>query len=294
MRPPVGLLLSGSLLACAATSPPSELVDAREVLQNARRRDARHQSPADLHEADDALKLAEARFADSPNAELTRATAYMAHRRALWAMSRVNEKNAHAERAAGEQELERLTQAEIAQAQQPFASPKEQLRDANGQAAGPPDVTEKTRRARVDAEQRTNELLEKMDGLVTRLEAGGVVITFSASELFAPGKITLLAAAQQALNDVARAVKDDPRHVAVLGRAETQGNPEANMRIAQARAEAVRAFLISKGVPGDRVNARGTGQPAMDEGSTPGHMHNQRLDIVLGDKPKAEEVVAPP
>jgi hypothetical protein len=32
----------------------------------------------------------------------------------------------------------------------------------------------------------------------------------------------------------------------------------------------------------------------MDEESTPGHMHNQRLDIVLGDKPKAEEVVAPP
>ena len=294
MRPPAGILLSGTLLACAATPPPSELVDAREVLRTARRSDARHQSPADLHEADEALKLAEARFADSPSAELTQATAYMAHRRALWAMSRVNEKKAHAERAAGEQELERMKQAEIAQPQQQFASPKEQLQDANGQAAGPPDAIEKTRRARADAEQRTNELLEKMNGLVTRLEARGLVITLSASVLFAPGKMTLLPAAQQALSDVARTVKDDPRHVAVLGRADAQGNTEASMKIAQARAEAVRAFLVSKGVPGGRVSARATGQPATDDGSTLGQANDQRLDIVLDDKPGAEGDVAPP
>ena len=248
MRPPVVILLSGTLLACAATPPPSELVDAREVLRTARLSDARHQSPADLHEADEALKLAEARFADSPSADLTRATAYMAHRRALWAMSRVNEKKAHAERAAGEQELERMKQAEIAQQQQQqFVSPKEQL-----------------------------------------------VITLSASVLFAPGKITLLAAAQQVLSDIARTVQDDPRHVVVLGRADAQGNTEASMKIAQARAEAVRAFLVSKGVPGGRVSARATGQPATDDGSTPGQANDPRLDIVLGDKPGAEADVAPP
>ena len=247
MRPPVAILLSGTLLACAATPPPSELVDAREVLRNARHSDVRHQSPADLHEADEALKLAEAHFADSPSSDLTRATAYLAHRRALCAMSRLNEKKAHAERAAGEQELERMKQAEIAQPQQQFASPKEQL-----------------------------------------------VITLSASVLFAPGKITLLPAAQQALSDVARTVKDDPRHVAVLGRADAQGNTEASMKIAQARAEAVRAFLVSKGVPGGRVSARATGQPATDDGSTPGQANDQRLDIVLGDKPGAEGDVAPP
>jgi len=269
MRAPAVILLSGTLLACAATPPPSELVDAREVLRTARLSDARHQSPADLHEADEALKLAEARFADSPSAELTRATAYMAHRRALWAMSRVNEKKAHAERAAGEQELERMKQAEIAQPQQQVASPKEQLQDANGQTAGP-------------------------HGLVTRLEARGLVITLSASVLFAPGKITLLPAAQQALSDVARTVKDDPRHVTVLGRADAQGSTEASMKIAQARAEAVRAFLVSKGVPGGRVSARATSQPATDDGSTPGQANDQRLDIVLGDKPGAEADVAPP
>jgi hypothetical protein len=118
MRPFAVILLSGTLLACAATLPPTELVDAREVLRTARRTDADHQNLVDLHQAEEALKLAEVRFADSPDAELTRAAAYMAHRRALWALSRVNEKKAHAERAAGEQELERMKQAEIAQPQQ--------------------------------------------------------------------------------------------------------------------------------------------------------------------------------
>jgi outer membrane protein OmpA-like peptidoglycan-associated protein len=293
MRPPaVILLLCGTLLACAATPPPSELVDAREVLRTARRSDARHQSPADLHEADEALKLAETHFADSPNADLTRATAYMAHRRALWVMSRVNEKKAHAERAAGEQELERMNQAELAHLQQQLAARKAQLQYT--QAAGPTDAAEKTRRERANAEQRTNELLEKVNGLVTRLEARGVVITLSASVLFASGKITLLPAAQQTLSDVARTVKDDPRHVAVLVRADAQGNTEASMKSAQARAEAVRAFLVSNGVPGGRVSARATGQPATDDGSTPGQPNEQRLDIVLGDKPGAEGDVAPP
>jgi outer membrane protein OmpA-like peptidoglycan-associated protein len=218
----------------------------------------------------------------------------MAHRRALWAMSRVNEKNAHAERTAGEQEPERMNRAELAEAQQQLASPKEQREDANAPAAGPPDATEKARRARADAEQRTNELLEKLNGVVTRLEARGVVvITLSASKLFAPGKTTLLPTAQQALGDVAKTVKDDPRHVAVLGRAETQGNPEASMKVAEARAEAVRAFLISNGVPGDRVSAGATGRPAMDDGSTSGPA-DQRFDIVLGDKLSAEGDLAPP
>jgi hypothetical protein len=123
MRAPVVILLSGTLLACAATLPPSELVDAREVLRTARRADVNHQSPVDLHDAEEALKRAEARFADSPDGDLTRATAYIAHRRALWALSRINEKKAHAERAAGEQELERMKQAEIAQPQQQFVAP---------------------------------------------------------------------------------------------------------------------------------------------------------------------------
>ncbi len=247
MRAPAGILLSGTLVACAATLPPTELVDARKVLQHARRSDTGQQSLVDIYEADKALKLAEAHFADAPNAEITRITAYLAHRRALWAVSRVDEKKAHAERAAGEQELKRMTQAEIAQSQQQVASRNEQL-----------------------------------------------VLTLSASDLFAAGKVTLLPAAQLALSDVARTVKDDPRRLAIVGRADANGNTESSVQITRARVEAVRAFLMANGVPEGRVSVSSTGQPATPSWINPAKANDPSIDIVIGDKLGAEGDVPPP
>jgi outer membrane protein OmpA-like peptidoglycan-associated protein len=246
LKAPAGILLSATLFGCAAILPPSELVDARKVLQHARRSDTGQQSLVDLYEADKALNLAEAHFANAPSSELTRITAYMAHRRALWAMSRVNEKKAHAARAAGEQELERMTQAEIAQSQQQVAS--------------------------------TNEPL---------------VIKFSARDLFGAG-VTLLPAAQQALSDVARAVKKDPRRLAVLGRADANGDTESSAQLTRARVEAVRAFLMANGVHDGVVSATSAGQPATPHGSTPAKANDPRIDIVIGDKLGADAGVPPP
>jgi outer membrane protein OmpA-like peptidoglycan-associated protein len=247
LKAPAGILLSATLFGCAATLPPSELVDARKVLQHARRSDTGQQSLVDLYEADKALNLAEAHFADAPSSEITRITAYLAHRRALWAMSRVNEKKAQAERAAGEQELKRMTQAEIAQSQQQVASTNEHL-----------------------------------------------VLTLSASDLFAAGKVTLLPAAQQALSDIARTVKNDPRRLAVLGRADANGNTESSMQITRARVEAVRAFLMANGVPEGRVSASSTGQPATPNWINSANANDPSIDIVIGDKLGAEEGVRAP
>jgi outer membrane protein OmpA-like peptidoglycan-associated protein len=109
------------------------------------------------------------------------------------------------------------------------------------------------------------------------------VLTLSGSVLFATGKSTLLPTSKGRLNDVARALKEDPRSITIVGHTDSQGADEMNMKLSQARAESVRTYLTSQGVPADRVRAEGLGetQPVVDNGTAEGRANNRRVEIIL-------------
>lgn len=74
-----------------------------------------------------------------------------------------------------------------------------------------------------------------------------------------------------------------------LGRVEIGGHTDAdgpegyNLHLSQLRVEAVRAYLISRGVPAERLVARGYGESApIDTNLTErGRSHNRRVDFLL-------------
>ena len=85
-----------------------------------------------------------------------------------------------------------------------------------------------------------NAALEKIAGLEATKTDHGLKLTLSGSVLFVTGKSILLPAAQQRLREVAAALKDDARHVTVVGHTDSKGSDESNQKLSESRANAVR------------------------------------------------------
>jgi OOP family OmpA-OmpF porin len=86
------------------------------------------------------------------------------------------------------------------------------------------------------------------------------------------------------LNEVALALKDNPTiNVEVQGHTDSQGNDAFNLKLSQKRAEAVRLYLIKKGVTSDRVVAKGYGEavPIADNRTAAGRSQNRRVEFVI-------------
>ncbi len=118
-----------------------------------------------------------------------------------------------------------------------------------------------------------------------------MVLTLSGSVLFTSGSSTLLPAAQLKLNEVADVLtKQDPdSKMVVEGHTDSQGSASTNQELSQKRAQAVRDYLVSRGIAGDRVTAEGFGpsRPVANNGSAEGRADNRRVENrrqeVVGD-----------
>lgn len=69
--------------------------------------------------------------------------------------------------------------------------------------------------------------------------------------------------------------------VEIAGHTDSQGDAGYNQGLSQRRADAVRSYLISKGVNGSRLSAAGYGetQPVADNGTSEGRAQNRRVEL---------------
>jgi OOP family OmpA-OmpF porin len=86
-------------------------------------------------------------------------------------------------------------------------------------------------------------------------------VTLSATQLFAFDSAELTMP-QPKLEDVAAALQADTTitDIDVTGHADRIGSDSYNQRLSERRAAAVRAYLVSKGVDGNRLKAYGKGE----------------------------------
>jgi outer membrane protein OmpA-like peptidoglycan-associated protein/peptidoglycan hydrolase-like protein with peptidoglycan-binding domain len=99
---------------------------------------------------------------------------------------------------------------------------------------------------------------------------------------FEPSKEDLLQSSMQILDEVARQLNASPEiKVEVAGHTDSNGKYTTNVRLSVARAEAVRAYLIMRGVNADRLVARGYGpdQPITSNKSVSGRAMNRRVEL---------------
>ncbi|MDO8419521.1 MAG: OmpA family protein [Rubrivivax sp.] len=101
---------------------------------------------------------------------------------------------------------------------------------------------------------------------------------------FVTDSADLTARAKNALDVLAGAMKSDRQastRFTIEGHADPRGSDEHNLKLSQARAEAVRAYLLSQhGMAADRVNAVGKGSSALMKPSDPAAPENRRVTIV--------------
>lgn len=272
-------LAFASAFGCATATPPQDLVTARTAYDRASKGPAAQLDPADLHSAKETLDLAEAAFAKDGDTMETRDTAYTAARRSEIAESRARalaatqqKENVVVKMAADEKKAVALTSAELGRTKVELASKDMQLQN------------EKQRRE--EAEKRAAQAAADLAKFATvKQEPRGMVITLSGSVLFASAKWDLLPAAQLKLNDVASALtKEDPNSKMVVeGHTDSQGAAAYNQELSQHRAQAVRDYLVTRGIASDRITAQGFGpsRSIADNTSPEGRANNRRVEIVV-------------
>jgi outer membrane protein OmpA-like peptidoglycan-associated protein len=117
-----------------------------------------------------------------------------------------------------------------------------------------------------------------------RVDPRGTVITLPAGALFVSDRTTFVPGAAEKLNLIAEALQGrQARAITIEGFTDSQGNEASNRQLSQARAEAIRQYLVSRGLPANDVHARGLGgvRPIADNGSIAGRARNHRVEIVV-------------
>ncbi len=272
-------LTAACFAACATANPPQELIDARASYSASEQGAAAKYKPDQLHEARLALDQAEQSFNDDPNSQKTKNLAYIARRRAQLA-----EADGETARAM-ENKNEATTEVSKTQAAQ-LASTRAELGNVKGDLNKTQEQLTMEQQAHAAAEARAKDALNKLAlaSVPVKQETRGMVITLPGSVLFASNKSTLLGSAQAKLSQVADALKDQEDHkITVEGYTDSRGSDETNQLLSQRRADSVRDYLVSMGVPGDKIDAHGFGSssPVADNKSAEGRADNRRVEIVV-------------
>jgi outer membrane protein OmpA-like peptidoglycan-associated protein len=103
---------------------------------------------------------------------------------------------------------------------------------------------------------------------------------------FETGSSVILPGSYAQLDEImASAIVAEGLKVGVYGHTDNTGNADANQKLSEARANAVKSYLISKGLREDRIEAKGFGptQPIADNKTADGKAQNRRVQIVLGN-----------
>ena len=109
--------------------------------------------------------------------------------------------------------------------------------------------------------------------------------TLSAAALFDFDKDTIKAEARPQLDAIADRVRglDSVESVSIVGHTDSVGSDAYNENLSMRRANAVKNYLLDKGVDAGVMNTAGMGEskPVADNGSREGRAQNRRVEITL-------------
>lgn len=312
--------ICAALFTGCATAPPSELIDARLAYQQASESTAKQLVPADLHKAREALNLAEQSFEKDADSQKTRDLAYVAKRKSEQAIAlgataaeKASQDKAEAEFQKKQAELVQQGRQDLVESQKRTAAAQAELErqaaiqadkdraaaDYQRQQAEIRAIKEKSdaeaRRQQAeiakvqqdlkDAEMRTAATMAELEAIAAiREEERGSVLTLSGGVLFRSGEATLMPSALASLDQVAKALQSmQERKIIVEGHTDSRGSAEYNQGLSERRANAVRDYLVQRGLPADRIRTSGKGQdnPIADNASPEGRANNRRVEIVI-------------
>jgi outer membrane protein OmpA-like peptidoglycan-associated protein len=274
--------------ACASQPmPPKALSDARDDFVRAHDGIASQLDPTDVHEADLALQRAEQAYRQSPDSPSTVDLAIIADRKALIAEAEARAIKAQQDTARSTAELQALKAAQLQnaqnslnQTQQALGQTQMQLQEQQANSAMQQQKLQEMEAKLKDARNTIAKIASVKD------DDRGMVITLQGEVLFPTAKYDLKPGAMAKLDQIAEALKGKEQPIVVYGYTDNVGTRDHNMGLSQLRAQAVRDYLVSKGIPQDLITAQGKGpdEPIADNTSIDGRAQNRRVEIVVQPK----------
>jgi outer membrane protein OmpA-like peptidoglycan-associated protein len=259
-------------------------MDARAAYDRATRGVATQYDPAGVHAAEKALSMAEQSFGENGDSPATRDLAYVAIRRAQAAEARGD--------AVRAMQQVQLTSAEIEK------NKEQQLRQAQADLRRKEQALDEERTRREDAEKRVAEAAAELGRVANvKQDQAGMMITLPGQNLFGPNGAAIASAAQLRLERVAETLKKtDPNStIVVKAYTDAKGAGQPSQDLSQKQADAVRDFLVSKGVSAVQIHSQGMGAPPAG-GAPQARGMNQRVEILVqapGPQP-GDQNQAPP
>lgn len=307
MRAMLGVLV---LCACAHGPPPRQLVTAQQDYESARAISAGD----DIAAAGNALAVAQRELRENGDTVRARDLAYVASRKAdiAKANARAEMDKRRAAMLSAEAAVLRQQQKVVAEAVAPVPPPPPGLEVAVSPQLPTDEEQHETEASQASAAATSAEapspaaqgrampvMRPAISSTPPRRDAPplpsfssfaevkddprGPAIVIPASLMFKPGAADLTAPGQPRLDEIADALKQRDHRISIEVHTDNLAGGDANVELSTKRAQAVRDYLLERGVSPDRIDAKGLGDSKpLVENDTPEHRAtNRRVEIVL-------------
>ena len=177
-----------------------------------------------------------------------------------------------AEQAAAQAEADRLAAEQAAAQAAAAADAERQAReDAEAQAEAEQRAREEAEaQAHAERVARINAIKASGESVTVHFETGGADLQFKAGE-------------QTIVDEVCEVMAEDATmRIVIIGHTDNTGDAEQNLRVwGKKRAEALKAYMVGKGVKPEQIRCESKGQnePVADNATREGRAQNRRANI---------------
>ncbi|HYH55031.1 MAG TPA: OmpA family protein [Anseongella sp.] len=134
------------------------------------------------------------------------------------------------------------------------------------------------------ADTRLKDMQEDLPGTKVEQVDEGLKVTFDSNILFELNSSYLTGAAHEKLQSLTEALNKHPYSaIQIAGHTDNTGTEEYNKWLSERRAESVKTYLESLGVPAARMETAGYGEssPLAGNDSPEGQAKNRRVEVII-------------
>jgi outer membrane protein OmpA-like peptidoglycan-associated protein len=281
-----------AIAACASAKKPDYLTQAEAIYQGLESRGANETVEAEMIKTRQALDSARLSLTTNRAQQYIDGVSYIALRQAQTAEAEERRRLAlrmtDSLKTARLNRLLSLSEAQKAQLAQQQSLSQEEIAALKVRSSTAEQRADSLRRAVEEANAKLNDALNQLRSLVAEITniketSRGLVISLS-DILFDVNQATLKAGAANNVQKIAAILNQYPNYnISVEGHTDSQGSDSYNQSLSERRAAAVRAQLISGGVPEARITSKGFGesQPVASNDTPAGRQQNRRVEVIV-------------